>query len=92
MTKENILISTTQKRGLSVKDAAGYCGVSKELLNKLRSHGTVNGITGPHFVKIGNKVIYFIESLDTWLDSFIGARSLAEMSQLRLESEKNGEA
>ncbi|WP_062261130.1 helix-turn-helix transcriptional regulator [Endozoicomonas arenosclerae] len=72
------------KRGLNVPDAAHYCGVSANYLNQLRSKGQINGIQGPCFLKIGDKkVIYTLESLDAWLDSFVEAQSLAEMSQIK---------
>ena len=72
------------KRGLTVKEAAHYCGVSTNYLNQLRSKGQINGIQGPSFLKMGDKkVIYIRESLDVWLDSFVEAQSLAEMSQIK---------
>ena len=78
----------TNKRGYSVKEAARYCGISADLLNKLRSQGKINGVRGPEFIKIGNKVIYTVESLDQWLASFTKAHSLAALSQPRLDLSK----
>lgn len=91
MTYQQVQQLKQPKRGFSVREAAAYCGVSKDLLDKLRSQGTVNGITGPYFVKIGNKVVYFMESLDQWMEGFIGGHSLAQLSQLRLEEEHRGQ-
>ena len=75
------------KRGFSVKEAAHYCGVSVELLNQARSKGEVNGIQGPDFYKIGKKVLYTKESLDSWIDSFAQAASLAELNSHKLKTE-----
>ncbi len=54
-------------RGFNPKGAAQYLGVSLSWLSKSRM-----GITdspGPAFKKIGRKVLYTQDSLETWLDS-----------------------
>ncbi|WP_211825123.1 helix-turn-helix domain-containing protein [Kistimonas asteriae] len=67
--------------GYSVREAAKRCGVSTEFLNKLRSQGAVNGVTGPQFIKIGRKVIYPCSDLDNWFNEFVKVRTLAELEQ-----------
>ena len=49
---------------LDTKGAATYVGVSKSLLIKLRSEGG-----GPHFLKLGARVVYDTSDLDRWLES-----------------------
>ena len=49
---------------LNTEAAARYVGVSRAFLDKLRMTGG-----GPPFLKIGRKVTYERQSLDTWLDS-----------------------
>lgn len=50
------------KRGLSLDEAAEYCGVSK---NTMTRHG-------PAPVKIGERSIYDRHALDRWLDELAG--------------------
>ena len=58
------------KRGLSLDEAAEYCGVSR---NSLSRHG-------PAPVKIGDRTIYDRRALDRWLDQLAGLpeNSMAE--------------
>jgi hypothetical protein len=58
------------KRGLSLDEAAEYCGVSR---NSLTRHG-------PAPVKIGERTIYDRRALDRWLDQLAGLpeNSMAE--------------
>jgi hypothetical protein len=50
------------KRGLSLDEAAEYCGVSK---NTMTRHG-------PSPIKIGERTIYDRCALDRWLDELAG--------------------
>lgn len=49
---------------LRVPQAAEYLGVSKSLLNKMRSYGG-----GPTFAKLGSTVVYLRDDLDAWVAS-----------------------
>lgn len=50
------------RRMLRTPDAAEYCGSSSSTFEKLRLTGG-----GPHFVKIGRRVVYDPADLDAWL-------------------------
>lgn len=54
-------------RALGTKAAARYIGMSEAYLLRARS---TNGaeISAPQHVKIGNRIVYLIDDLDTWLD------------------------
>ena len=54
------------RRGFSTADAAHYISFSESFLRKARI-GLTN-IPGPLFKKIGKKVVYLREDLDSWLD------------------------
>jgi hypothetical protein len=56
------LPSNIAKRGLSIDEAAEYCGVSS---NTLLRHG-------PQPIKIGDRSIYDRRGLDRWLDELAG--------------------
>lgn len=60
------------KRGLSLDEAAEYCGVSR---NTITRHG-------PPAVKIGERAIYDRRVLDRWLDGLTG---LAAESDVKVE-------
>ena len=49
-------------RKLRTADAAGYCGMAKSTLEKLRVTGG-----GPPYLKIGRTVVYNVADLDEWL-------------------------
>jgi hypothetical protein len=51
-------------RALSTSEAAAYCGSSASTLEKYRVFGC-----GPIFAKIGRRVVYRVEDLDSWLDA-----------------------
>lgn len=56
---------------LDVEEAAAYTGMSKSFLDKARCEGPIGNRTqGPRWRKVGRRVLYKIEDLDTWLDSF----------------------
>jgi len=49
-------------RMLRTAEAAAYCGSSASTFEKLRLTGG-----GPHYVKIGRRVVYDPADLDAWL-------------------------
>lgn len=49
---------------VNVQEAAEYVGVSKGMLDKLRTAGG-----GPRFIKLGKKVLYDTLDLDRWIES-----------------------
>jgi predicted DNA-binding transcriptional regulator AlpA len=51
---------------INVKEAAIYTGISVSKLNKLRTYGG-----GPKYFKIGERVVYAIADLDTWMNRHI---------------------
>ena len=54
-------------RFLRTKEAAAYLSLSARTLEKHRTYGT-----GPTYRKIGGRVLYTVEDLQSWAD--IGAR------------------
>ncbi len=55
-------------RLLTEKQAAPYIGMSRSFLRQSRMNGKrQNRTPGPPFLKIGRKVLYLVEDLDTWL-------------------------
>ena len=55
-------------RLLTEKQAAPYIGMSRSFLRQSRMNGRrQNRTPGPPFLKIGRKVLYLAEDLDTWL-------------------------
>ena len=55
-------------RGLNTAASAQYIGFSEGFLRKARRGKTE--VKGPHFRRIGNRVIYLREDLDAFLDNF----------------------
>jgi predicted DNA-binding transcriptional regulator AlpA len=51
-----------QRKMLSTREAAAYCGSSASTFAKLRLYGG-----GPGFVKLGRRVVYDPADLDAWL-------------------------
>src|SRR3546814_16363936 len=47
---------------LNVRDAASFLGLSKSFLDKARIRGD-----GPHYLKLGSRVPYRTEALQSWL-------------------------
>ena len=47
---------------MSVADVADFLGCSESWLNKVRWKGD-----GPHYVKMGRKVMYRIDDVQAWL-------------------------
>jgi predicted DNA-binding transcriptional regulator AlpA len=62
---DRALPSNIPKRGLSVDEAAEYCGVSR---NTLAQHG-------PSPTKIGSRSVYDRRALDRWIDGLAGIGS-----------------
>jgi excisionase family DNA binding protein len=62
---------------LNAQEAADYVGVSKGMLDKLRTAGD-----GPRFIKLGRKVLYDTDDLDRWIESKKQA-STADIPALR---------
>ncbi len=55
-------------RLLTEKQAAPYIGMSRSFLRQSRMNGRrQNRTPGPPFLKIGRKVLYLAEDLDSWL-------------------------
>jgi hypothetical protein len=52
------------KRGLSLAEAAEYCGISNKTLQR----------HGPEPSKIGDRIIYDRHALDRWLDELTGLK------------------
>lgn len=54
--------SMRQNQRLNSREAAKYCGLGFSTMAKLRLTGG-----GPFYFKIGSKVVYDSQDLDTWL-------------------------
>lgn len=64
----NSLGGPIRPRLLTEKQAAPYIGMSRSYLRQSRMNGRrQNRTPGPPFLKIGRKVLYLAEDLDTWL-------------------------
>ncbi|MGI8307186.1 helix-turn-helix transcriptional regulator [Saccharopolyspora hattusasensis] len=62
-TKNRPTISAgTDRAALPTEEAAHYMGLSYSTLKKWRVTGD-----GPAYVRIGSRIVYLIEDLDTWL-------------------------
>lgn len=60
-----------QRRGLSEAEAAIYIGMSRSFLRQARMDGERHNRTpGPPFTKIGRKVLYLKDDLDSWLEQY----------------------
>ena len=67
-TSSNVLGLRPNHRLLTEKQAAPYIGMSRSFLRQSRMNGRrQNRTAGPPFLKIGRKVLYLAEDLDTWL-------------------------
>ena len=56
--------NTISRQRLDVRGAAQYVGVSKSLLDKMRTAGV-----GPDHFRVGARVVYDATHLDAWLES-----------------------
>lgn len=54
--------TTTRRKMLRTTEAADYCGSSASTFEKLRLYGG-----GPHYMKLGRRVVYDPTDLDAWL-------------------------
>ncbi len=62
------LSGLNRPRLLTERQAAPYIGMSRSFLRQSRMNGRrQNRTPGPPFLKIGRKVLYLAEDLDTWL-------------------------
>ena len=67
-TSLNSLGRSPRHRLLTEKQAAPYIGMSRSFLRQSRMNGKrQNRTPGPPFLKIGRKVLYLADDLDTWL-------------------------
>lgn len=61
--------SALKRRGLSEAEAAEYIGMSRSFLRQARMDGKrKNRTPGPPYTKIGRKILYLKDDLDTWLE------------------------
>ncbi len=64
----NLWSGSSRPRLLTEKQAAPYIGMSRSFLRQSRMNGKrQNRTPGPPFLKIGRKVLYLAEDLDSWL-------------------------
>lgn len=52
---------------LTTAEAATYCGLAKNTLEKMRLYGR-KGDNSPRFIKLGTAVRYHPDDLDAWID------------------------
>jgi predicted DNA-binding transcriptional regulator AlpA len=65
-------------RYLNTRDTSRFLGVSMRTLEKHRTYGT-----GPRYIKLGGRIVYTIEDLQTWAER--GARtSTSEKTKTRV--------
>ncbi len=68
------------KRLLTEAEAAAYLGRSRDWLRHGRCYGHLPGRTPtPLFLKVGRSILYDIQDLDDWIDSFARAEHLAAL-------------
>lgn len=71
LLKENIskpILSTKKNKTLTEAEAAKYIGMSRSFLVQDRMNGhRENRTKGPSAIKIGRKILYDIDELDSWL-------------------------
>ena len=59
----NANLATLPPRFLRTKEAAEFLGLSARTLEKHRTYGT-----GPAYRKLGGRVVYSVDDLETWAD------------------------
>lgn len=64
---ETIAGEAPRRRLLTTAEAAAYCGLAKNTLEKMRLYGR-KGDNSPRFIKLGNAVRYHPDDLDAWID------------------------
>lgn len=62
VTSDDIRHGSRARGALNTTDAAAYTGIARATLKKWRTSGT-----GPAYVRVGSKIVYLIEDLDTYL-------------------------
>lgn len=75
-----IQVQTFPDGRLNTKNAALYLGISEKTLAMYRCQGT-----SPKFIKKGNRVFYFKQDLDAWLNDDEAFTSTAQ-ARLRKEN------
>lgn len=64
------MASLNTKRGFNEVEAAAYIGVSRSSLRHGRMAGPRNcRIPPPPFIRVGRKILYLRDDLDSWLES-----------------------
>jgi len=64
-------VQSIQPYALRPKEAARYSGVTPDFLKRCRIYGAVDGVQGPPYRRISERVIlYLVSDLDAWLTSF----------------------
>lgn len=77
----NISSTSNTPRAVSEEEAARFLGISRSSLRKGRMAGRrAAQMSSPPFVKMGRRVLYLIDDLETWL------RSLRKENDLRVET------
>jgi predicted DNA-binding transcriptional regulator AlpA len=56
-----------RRRLMTTTEAATYCGLAKNTLEKMRLYGR-KGDNSPRFIKLGTAVRYHPDDLDAWID------------------------
>jgi predicted DNA-binding transcriptional regulator AlpA len=60
--------TTKDRRAISEAEASEYLGVSRATLRQGRCDGRRdNRMPPPPYCKIGRKIVYLVDDLDTWL-------------------------
>lgn len=60
-----------QPRGMRPDAAAAYTGMTYDWLKRARIYGTVDGIKGPKFRRVSDRIVlYYREDIDEFLDQF----------------------
>ena len=62
-------LDSLEPRGLRPPQAAAYTGMTEDWLKRARIYGDVDGVAGPPFHRISERVIlYYRDELDQWLN------------------------
>ena len=73
----------SQKRAFTTTEAAIYLGRPISFLRHARMKGSTGkrakSITGPKYIKQGQRCFYLREDLDAWLDGFIRMENAAQV-------------
>ncbi len=66
------------QRRIDTREAAIYTGLSYSKLTKLRTYGG-----GPKYLKIGERVIYAVSDIDSWLERHVRQNTSQPQAKLR---------